>query len=202
MGSNCFSTKKTPSSCTPSGSQNIRTLSAFVADFRNHCAAGEFEEIKFFQDQPSFDLAINCAALAINADGKRYSHQCLIRRTAIPQALDTLRQNKNLLASSSSFDELHSILHSVLHQIYGVGELYIYDTALRLGAFLELFPEKIYLHAGTRVGAFALGLNVSAGVLEISDFPEPIRSLQPHEIESFLCVYKDDIKKLMANKTA
>lgn len=195
MGSSCFPAKKTSSSCSPSGLQKNHELSALVVDFRNHCATGELEELKFFQDQPSFDLAIHCAAHAINADGKRYSHQCLIRRTAIPQALATLRQNKNRLVNSSSFEELHSILHSVLWSIYGVGELYVYDTALRLGAFLKLFPEKIYLHAGTRKGALALGLNVSAGVLEITDFPEPIRSLQPYEIESFLCVYKDDFKK-------
>jgi hypothetical protein len=43
----------------------------------------------------------------------------------------------------------------------------MYDTALRIGAKLKLFPTKVYLHAGTRLGARALGLDDSAATLKV-----------------------------------
>ena len=33
----------------------------------------------------------------------------------------------------------------------------VYDTAVRIGAYLNLEPEEVYLHAGTKKGAAALG---------------------------------------------
>jgi hypothetical protein len=44
----------------------------------------------------------------------------------------------------SSFHELWNLVDSCLAQIKGVRELYIYDTALRLGAHLRLKPERVY----------------------------------------------------------
>jgi hypothetical protein len=49
--------------------------------------------------------------------------------------------------------------------IKGFGELAVYDCSLRVGSYLNLLPDKIYLHAGTRKGAEALKMNVSSGFL-------------------------------------
>jgi hypothetical protein len=47
------------------------------------------------------------------------------------------------------------------------------------GAFLDLSPEFVYLHCGTRDGARALGL---------------LRCLSADDLESFLCTFKDRFK--------
>jgi hypothetical protein len=63
-----------------------------------------------------------------------------------------------------NFAELFEMIHTAVHPIPGLGELYVYDTALRIGAKLNLLPDKAYLHAGTRSGARALGLDARAEV--------------------------------------
>jgi hypothetical protein len=78
-----------------------------------------------------------------------------------------------------------------------VGELMVYDTALRIGAFLKLEPVSVYLHAGTKTGAKALGLTVSGKKnINVTDLPKEFRKLKPHEIEDCLCIYKDNIDSL------
>ena len=82
----------------------------------------------------------------------------------------------------------------MLEPISGAGELYVYDTSLRIGAKSNLLPTKVYLHAGTRVGARALGLDGQAKTLEVSMLPPEFRQLEPHEIEDVLCIFKVDLK--------
>ena len=51
--------------------------------------------------------------------------------------------------------------------IHRFGKLAVYDTACRLGVYLGLGPEVVYLHAGTTKGAKALSLDTNRGYLEI-----------------------------------
>jgi len=64
---------------------------------------------------------------------------------------------------------------------------------LRIGARLNLFPMKVYLHAGARQGARTLGLNARAATLDVSDLPTEFHALRPHEIEDVLCIFKDEL---------
>jgi len=89
---------------------------------------------------------------------------------------------------------LFGIVHTAVKPIQGIGELYIYDTSFRIGAKLNLFPTKVYLHAGTRVGTRALGLDGSAATLRVSPLPREFRKLEPHEVEDILCIFKDELK--------
>lgn len=87
---------------------------------------------------------------------------------------------------------LHSRIEEILSnpKIVGLGELYFYDTALRIGAYLNLHPEKVYLHRGTRIGAKKLGFDWKKESLDPAIFPEPLKPLKPLEIDYFLCIYK------------
>lgn len=69
----------------------------------------------------------------------------------------------------------------------------VYDTALRIGAKLDLEPEVVYLHRGTRSGMGALGLNISRPFIELHELPRELRSLRPHEIEDCVCIYKSEL---------
>ena len=72
----------------------------------------------------------------------------------------------------------------------------VYDTVLRIGAKLDLFPDRVYLHCGTREGARALGLKWRDPWLKVDELPRELRRLKPHEIEDFLCIYKGEFAKL------
>jgi len=62
------------------------------------------------------------------------------------------------------------LIDTALEPIPGLGELYVYDTTLRIGAKLNLFPDKVYLHAGTRLRERALGLRTAA-TLKMFELP-------------------------------
>jgi hypothetical protein len=130
----------------------------------------------------------------VNSRGKRYSHQRRLKRAALKQALRTLLNESGDIEQARDFDDLFRIIKAAVVPIAGIGELYVYDTSLRIGAKLNLFPTIVYLHTGTRIGAQALGLNDSAGTLKVSALPREFRTLQPHELEDVLCIFKDELK--------
>lgn len=70
-----------------------------------------------------------------------------------------------------NFSELFKLLEAAVEPIPGLGELYVYDTTLRIGSKLNLFPEEVHLHAGTRQGARALGLDAHAETLSMTELP-------------------------------
>jgi hypothetical protein len=75
------------------------------------------------------------------------------------------------------------------------------SKAQLVGAKLNVFPKKVYLHAGTRRGARALGLDAGP-TLNVSQLPREFRALLPHEIEDVLCIFKDRFKASAAISAA
>lgn len=170
-------------------------LTALVRLYRTHNRPHSVKEVNFFRNMPSLELAAHHAALATDGRGKRYSHQCRISNAPLNRAKQILSQSLSQIEKFSSFHELHSWLAETLSTVRGLGELYVYDTAFRLGAFRRLAPEFVYLHRGTRVGASALGLQISGSYLKMVDLPKPLHTLPPHEVEDFLCIYKGHFTK-------
>jgi hypothetical protein len=162
-----------------------------LRDYDETHARNEDEQISWFRGQPSLRAAIEIAARAADERGKRYDHQYRIRRTAIAQATAALLASERSIAIAASFDDLLSMVSAQIHQIDGIGELYCYDTALRIGAYLGRFPTRVYLHRGTRAGAMALGLDYRRDALEMADLPPELRGRQPMHIENILCIYRD-----------
>jgi hypothetical protein len=183
------------SKCSPATASVNADLAALVRLYRIHNRADSEKEIKFFRDMPSFELAVHHAALATDDRGKRYSHQRRISQSPLKSAKQILAKSFSKIEKCGSFHELYSWLAEALGAVHGLGELYIYDTAFRLGAFRRLAPEFVYLHRGTRAGAQALGIGTSGDYLAIADLPKPLRSLAPHEMEDFLCIYKGHFTK-------
>ncbi len=111
----------------------------------------------------------------------------------MPTANKILLDESVEIINSSSFHSLWLIVKR-LEDIKGLSEVYVYDAALRIGAYLNLYPQKIYLHAGTRKGAKNYGLEtVNRDWLEMSEMPKALQGLEPQEIEDILCIYKDKI---------
>lgn len=154
-------------------------------------------DLHFFSNMSSFEDVLETVSLAKEQHGKRQKHQRRISPKVLLSAKQRLFPAKNNLKSCNSFEMLHTCIKDLLlnPKILGLGELYFYDTALRIGAYLNLLPEKVYLHSGTRIGAKKLGIDWKKESLDPAIFPEPFKALKPYEIEDFLCIYKDTFEK-------
>ena len=181
--------------CRPAVAGNSKGLASLVQLYRRENGARLTEDLEAFRNMPSIGRAVDCAGRAVNEDGKRFDHQRRLRVRTLLGATEALSAILPRLQNCRSFHELHSFVTGACGGIPGIGELYIYDTALRIGAFLGRRPEYVYLHRGTRMGARALGLDVSRPYLHVSDLPKPIRALKPYEIEDFLCIYEEQFRR-------
>jgi hypothetical protein len=161
---------------------------------RNRARA--IEEYESFRKEPSLRAAVERAALAQRPDGKRYDHQRRLSEATLHQVRRVLLDTS--LQHPGSFHELLAAIRDSISPIHGVGELMVYDTAVRIGAWLQLKPEHVYLHAGTRAGARALGLRWRDPFVRFGSLPTALQSLEPLEVEDCLCIYKEQLAQLSA----
>ena len=155
--------------------------------YRNH-----ERETAWFAGQPTLKAAIEYAATATrNGDGKRFDHQRRAPKVALQQAKRKLLNNETKIAACRTFQELIDLIGGAVYSIYGLGELYIYDTALRIGSKLGIEPDRVYLHCGTRSGARRLGYSVNRLYIEMRELPDALKALSAAEVEDILCIFKD-----------
>lgn len=169
-----------------------KSLEAIVQLYLDCHATNEERYLRFYAVQRSLPDAITKAAMAELPSGKRFSHQRRIPGTVLTRAKDALL--KLDYNNVHSFSKLYAMVAQALRPIRGIGILTIYDTAHRLGAYLKLSPEVVYLHAGVRVGAKSLGLGYWKATLPISVFPSAFQKLRPEQVEDCLCIYKRELK--------
>jgi hypothetical protein len=121
-------------------------------------------------------------------NGKMHGHQ---RRVAgkLDLGLEAcLNQNQQ----PDNFDDFHAVyswVESITQKISGLGVTTAYDVARRLGAWLNMQPTMVYLHAGAVEGAKKLG--IEGETVSLNDFPEEIQKLEATHAENFLCIYKN-----------
>jgi hypothetical protein len=151
--------------------------------------------IAYCKKAPDVKTAIIRAAMARDEFGYKHSHQ---RRFVKDEKLVILKER--LLKSESeikkvnNFDELFEII--VRTSVFNSKEaLTFYDTALRLGFYLNIYPERIYLHAGTRKGAEKIEEKIENHFIMKKYLPEPFKScdLTEYELEDLFCVYENEL---------
>jgi len=174
---------------TDSDGQIRRCVHAYMRDVR----PGARREWQHYAHLPTLKDTIEQAALALTSKGKRHPHQRRLKQAVLVAVKNNLLQEIQALRDSASFDAILGLVQAC--SVPGFGELARYDTALRIGLWRSLLPDKVYLHAGTRSGARNLGLDVSRGYLTLEDLPAQLRALEPHEIEDALCIYKNDFAR-------
>lgn len=175
-------------------------LELIVQDYVQRYRESAREELEWFRSQPDLASAVDVAARAVNREGKRYSHQYKIKAGSISAARKRLGANLNRIETAQNFGVLVRTVQDILRPTDGVAELYVYDTALRIGAYLGHLPKQIFLHAGTRDGARALKLPADERFLYVSEMPDALRVLEPFEIEDVLCIYKDRFVDALAGQ--
>jgi hypothetical protein len=193
MTKSSATTKTVGFRCAPTtldGEPELTSFSRIVQHYIRKYRPDAEEELSFFQQMRPLSKVIETAGMAINSENKRFPHQWRLKANALEEATTRLIDVIGRIRECRSFYSLFEIVQSTAGSVKGIGPLYVYDTALRIGAHLHLSPTEVYLHAGTRDGAKALGLNVRRESVPIGDLPREFRHLQAREIEDILCIYK------------
>ena len=94
---------------------------------------------------------ITNAALARDDFGKKMKHQKRINNETLGVFKERMLKKEHEISEARSFPELLQIVESC--RVFGIGELTCYDVATRIGFFLGIEPDAVYLHAGTKKGA-------------------------------------------------
>lgn len=182
------STKVAPSINRAASPPTPEYFRAIVDDYAREQRAGAKAEMQFYMRQPSLTEAVDVAAKCVLPNGKRHPHQRRIPSTSL------VKVRRRLLAvdfrTCKSFDDLHAAVNDAIADIHMIGALFVYDVSQRIGAFLRLAPERVYLHRGTLEGALALGLGRGREWIDLAELPEAFRRLTPAEAEDCLCIYK------------
>jgi hypothetical protein len=178
--------------------RRFRTIQDVVDDYVSNRRSKCIKELHYYRNQPSLIKAIEVAALAKTHDGKKHDHQCRIPVGVLKQAQIVLVSIADELRACKTFSELYDRVALEIGKIKGIGKLTIYDTAHRIGAYLGLEPEFVYVHAGVKKGAKALGFKGRSIILK-EELPKEFDKLKPYEIEDCLCIYADNLEQIYAD---
>jgi hypothetical protein len=118
-----------------------------------------------------------------------HNHQSKVSR-ALPAYEAELVKRLPRLVASETFGHLYYMLWN--YRTPGIGPTTVYDVATRFGAYLELRPERIYLHAGVNMGLKALHIDLRGfdETFPMDLLPAVLRNKPPDEVEDFLCTYR------------
>lgn len=148
------------SNCYLMQSKTIFTMHDIVKCYINRRLSGLYDEFYYYMDiyyKKGFSKVIEIVAEASTIGNKRHSHQRRIIKPAIDEAKIILSTLEYKLAKVTSFENLYIIAYENLITTNGIGPLYIYDAALRIGVICGHYPKDVYLHCGSKVGAKYLG---------------------------------------------
>lgn len=126
--------------------------------------------------------------------GKKNSHQNRIPKETLEKFKKELKKQKGTILNCRTFDELLEISEN--SSVKGIGPLAEYDIAFRYGRQIGIYPDKVYLHAGTKIGAKNLGIvKRGAKYLTKEELPAYLKAVEPWMVEDFLCVEKDNLSE-------
>lgn len=186
--------------CGAAGSESLLTLEQIIASYLKNDAPRSQEELAYFaHPSQSLDQAIGRAGRSALENGKIYPHQqrighqkcALIARELLPHAAS--------LSGCSDFTTLYERVATALGSVFQRPGLTVYDIAHRIGHYLRIEPDRVYLHRGVREGARALIPNLPnrQRTLHVTELPAPLRKLTAAQCEDLLCIYKSDLKRVM-----
>lgn len=172
--------------------KTLTTYNSIVKHYSRNLSHLSHDEWSYYASFESFDDMLSCVAYAKAPSGKRHPHQRRLKKSALDKVYKRMQLYD--FQTCETFDQLVDLVEEAIGGIHGIGPLMLYDTANRLGSYYGLRPDRIYLHAGARIGAKYLGLGAKRKFIEISDLPLPFHSLNADQIEDCLCIYKDSLK--------
>jgi hypothetical protein len=169
------------------------TLRAILNEYDDEHDQAELDR---FRQMPTLREAIRVAARCSTEDDVPYGHQQKnwnFWPESIRRAARRLVAAEAQFASCQTFGQVHDLVRTLTAElgVPGLGELYCYDVAFRIGAHLGLFPDRVFLHAGTREGAERLlGRRLRrVESVDLSELPDMLWGWEPWKVENILCSY-------------
>lgn len=168
------------------------SLSEIVKCYKKIFRPNNLKEKEYFFNKPSLINVIKIAP-SKSTNNQKHPHQYRINKQALETFTKKLLSKIDSLKNSKTFKELHKKTCEIGNNEPGIGKLTCYDTATRIGYKLCLYPEYVYLHAGTKDGAKKLLKSNYVNKLTIpkSFFPKEFEGLSCDEIEDILCIFKN-----------
>ena len=152
-------------------------------------------DIKLFFETHKLSLckAIEIAAKLIDPtnNNKMFSHQRRVGYKITNEGYKILKFKEEEFNSSKNFEDIMFITNNVMKQIPRLGPLWSYDTALRIGFNLKIYPTNVYLQTGVIKGYKKIfnGTRPRKRCVEKLIFPQELQVLEAYEIENFLCIW-------------
>lgn len=147
--------------------------------------------ISFCLKQKSLKDAIKIAVLSRDIDDKKHKHQYRIDNTQLQMFYEKISLIKEKIKSVKNFEELLNLI--IIEKITGIGSLALYDITLRIGYYMKIKPDFIYLHAGAKTGANNFfGRKIKSRYLSKDEFVAKVndfKNFSCEEIEAFLCIH-------------
>jgi hypothetical protein len=155
----------------------------------------------YTKQQKTLVAAVRVATQCKDHNGRRDPHQNRIRQITLDLWSEAVTGKLRQIRTAASFDQLHTVLKGT--KIEGIGELTIYDSANRIGLFLKIRPDRIYLHAGTREGLRNLLSKAKGPYIYKKALPKELQqsNLSCSAIENLLCIYKDALNPMLNEKS-
>lgn len=167
---------------------------AVIRHYKKLKAANPDTWKSYTANQQSLQSAIRAAALCRDATGRKHPHQYRLVNNTLRAYSNVILNNIKKVELITTFDDLYKLLYQL--KIHGIGALTVYDISVRLGEYLGFEPQKIYLHAGTRVGVEKLVGNVIGDTIRKNQLPIDfsVSNLSCYELEDLMCIYKYILK--------
>jgi hypothetical protein len=180
----------------------LQSFEDILADYRAVHLHKADSEIEWYSKRPrSLSGATRRAALSRIPTGRggrqiRHPHQRRISADVLEEVASRLESSVNKLQHITEFAKLYEVVRLEILPIRGVGELLVYDVSHRIGGYLKLEPLNVYLHAGTKRGAKALGLDTRRPYVQISELPKAFFQLTAAQAEDVLCIYAPSFARI------
>ncbi|GAB3667559.1 hypothetical protein GCM10028791_43260 [Echinicola sediminis] len=162
---------------------------------------------KFYKNLPNFKEVVENAGKAVvpnnttgcgNNKTMFAGHQNRVGKKKCQEGAELLLQAPfyEALEKAKSFEDIFGITEEVKNKVFGLGDLWSYDTAQRIGLSKSCYPKAVYLQTGTLAGAKELvkrGLVDGKALRGQRSVPQTVfskvfRHLPCYMIENLLCV--------------
>jgi hypothetical protein len=151
--------------------------------------------ILFCKAQKTLKEAIEVAGKSIDENNKTHFRQRRVEKSELNRLAEGLLLRENEIKAAKDFDEIYSIVNATKNEY--ITEITVYDVAQRIGTYMNIVPDKIYLQSGTRTGAEnLLGHLGDKKYLFREDLPSPFQrpDFTLEDIEDMLFQYKDEFE--------
>jgi hypothetical protein len=194
------------------------SITKLINDYINGTGLQYFRnEIQHYRNLGTLEEAINDACFGRYIDGNKvyfsdhYMHAFAVTPKPkqwnigdLYKARDVLFNNIANIRSCADFATLYQLAGTTIRPLQGIGDLLQYDIMLRIGAYLNKMPQRVYAQRGALYGAGGLfnhqypqtGKQIFDYQRKfIQPFPD-FKKLAPYEAENFLCVYEHELQQL------